>query len=84
MRGLGIRREIPIWFFVGVLLTVYGALIGGHGVYGWVTHRRDAVVLAGLHAPMWWGGILLILGLIYCVKFFPGKPTLRQGATGKH
>ncbi|MHB1856434.1 MAG: hypothetical protein ACYCPM_03270 [Acidobacteriaceae bacterium] len=73
MRGLGIRGEIPIWFFVGVLLTIYGALIGGHGVYAWITHRRDPVMLAGLHAPVWWGGILLALGLVYCVKFLPGK-----------
>ena len=84
MRSFRVPENIPIWFFVGVLLTVYGALIGGHGVYGWVTHQRDAVVLAGLHAPMWWGGILLILGLIYCVKFFPWGPTLRQDTTGKH
>lgn len=71
MRSLGVQGKIPIWFFVGVLLTIYGALIGGHGVYAWVTHKRSVVVLANLHAAVWWGGIILILGLIYCVKFFP-------------
>jgi hypothetical protein len=71
MRSFGVPGKIPIWFFVGVLLTVYGALIGGHGVYAWITHQRSTVVLANLHAAVWWGGMILILGLIYCVKFFP-------------
>jgi len=71
MRSVGVPGNIPIWFFVGVLLTIYGALIGGHGVYAWVTHERSVVVLPDLHAAVWWGGTLLILGLIYCVKFFP-------------
>ncbi|HEY5253290.1 MAG TPA: hypothetical protein VIJ53_01465 [Acidobacteriaceae bacterium] len=71
MRSLGVPGNIPIWFFVGVLLTVYGALIGGHGAYAWLTHERSATVLSNLHAAVWWGGMILILGLIYCVKFFP-------------
>ena len=29
MRGSG----IPIWFFIGVLLVIYGAMILGYGVY---------------------------------------------------
>ena len=27
------KREIPIWFFIGSLLTVYGVLILGTGIY---------------------------------------------------
>ncbi|HEX4021698.1 MAG TPA: hypothetical protein VHX63_11165 [Acidobacteriaceae bacterium] len=67
------NTNISIWFFNGVLLTLYGLLIGGYGVYEWVTHRTAPVVLAYLHAPVWWGGILLVLGIGYCVKFAPGK-----------
>ena len=33
MHGSG----IPIWFFIGVLLVVYGAMIFGYGVYEWHT-----------------------------------------------
>ena len=25
--------KIPIWFFIGVLLTIYGALIVGYGLF---------------------------------------------------
>ena len=73
MRSLRIPGNIPIWFFVGVLLTIYGALIGGHGVYAWATHERSAAVLSNLHPAAWWGGMILILGVIYCVKFFPHR-----------
>ena len=44
------KREIPIWFFIGSLLTVYGVLILGTGIYhlfvpppkasGWSTTGR--------------------------------------------
>lgn len=63
--------EIPIWFFVGLLLTIYGFLVGGYGVYELVTGHLAPVQLAHLHAPLWWGGFLLVIGLVYCVKFTP-------------
>ncbi|MGB8480384.1 MAG: hypothetical protein WCE63_16360 [Acidobacteriaceae bacterium] len=83
MRSLGVPENIPIWFFVGVLLTIYGALIGGHGVYAWLTHERSVVVLANLHAAVWWGGMILILGLFYCVKFFPKAATVSESAKAR-
>lgn len=63
--------EIPIWFFVGVLLTIYGAMIGGYGLYEVVTGHVAPVALAYLHAPLWWGAFLLAIGVLYCVKFAP-------------
>lgn len=65
--------EISIWFFIGVLLTVYGALILGYGVSELVSGHVANVVLADLHAPVWWGGCLLALGLFYGVRFRPGR-----------
>jgi hypothetical protein len=62
---------IPIWFFVGFLLLTYGFLILVSGLAEW-SHPPD-IVLADLHAPVWWGGLLFVLGLIYCVKFYPGR-----------
>ena len=64
-------REISIWFFNGVQLLLYGVLIGGYGVYEVFTHQTAPVVLARLHAPLWWGALLLISGIGYCVKFAP-------------
>ncbi len=67
------KTEVSIWFFNGVMLTIYGLMIGGYGVYELITGNLPPVVLAHLHAPLWWGGGLLALGLFYCVKFKPGK-----------
>ena len=65
--------HISIWFFIGVLLTVYGAMIFGEGVFDLATGVVPNVVLANLHAPVWWGGLLLILGLFYGIRFRPGR-----------
>lgn len=65
--------HISIWFFIGVLLTVYGAMIFGYGLYNLAVHQLPNVVLNNLHAPVWWGGLMLILGLFYCIRFRPGR-----------
>jgi len=65
--------HISIWFFIGVMLTAYGAMILGYGLYELATHQLANVVLADLHAPVWWGGLMLILGLFYGVRFRPGR-----------
>ena len=64
---------IPVWFFVGLLLLVYGFLILVSGLAGW-SHPPNTV-LAELHAPVWWGALLVILGVIYCIKYYPRRET---------
>ncbi|MBV9341293.1 MAG: hypothetical protein JO159_10455 [Acidobacteria bacterium] len=63
---------IPVWFFVGVLLLVYGVMIFVSGLAAWNNPPPD-VQLAELHAPVWWGALLIILGGTYCLLFRPGK-----------
>ncbi len=65
--------RISIWFFIGALLLAYGILILGSGIYEWIEPSESQVVLASLHAAIWWGALLLILGFAYCVRFFPRK-----------
>ncbi len=64
---------VSIWFFIGILLAVYGALILGYGIFEVATGHLANVVLANLHASLWWGGILELLGLFYTINFRPGK-----------
>jgi hypothetical protein len=71
--GAMASREISIWFFIGVLLTVYGLMILSYGIWELVTGRLADVVLANLHAPVWWGALMLVLGLFYSLRFRPGK-----------
>jgi hypothetical protein len=65
--------SLSIWFFIGVLLTAYGVLITGTGLYELASPPESPVVLANLHAPIWWGAILLVIGLFYLIRFFPRK-----------
>jgi len=30
-------------------------------------------VLAELHAPVWWGALLIVLGGVYCAAFRPRR-----------
>jgi hypothetical protein len=65
--------HISIWFFIGVLLTIYGAMIFGYGLAELITGHTANVVLANLHAPVWWGALMLGLGLFYGFRFRPGR-----------
>lgn len=64
---------ISIWFFIGIALTVNGALILGAGIWEVFHPPANPVVLFNLHANVWWGGVLLIGGLFYCIYFAPGR-----------
>ncbi len=64
---------IPVWFFVGVLFLVYGVLIFGSGLAEW-SHPLNTVE-AELHAPVWWGALLIVLGSMYSILFRPGRST---------
>ncbi len=67
------KRVISIWFFIGVLLLVYGVLILGAGVYEVFDPPARTIVLGELHAAVWWGALLIALGLFYSVRFRPGR-----------
>lgn len=62
---------IPIWFFIGILLAAYGLLILGSGVYHLFRPPLNPVALSNLHADIWWGGVILALGIFYAVRFRP-------------
>jgi hypothetical protein len=64
---------LSIWFFIGLLLLAYGILILGAGIYEYISPPEHPLVLAELHAGIWWGGLLIVMGLLYTVKFRPGR-----------
>lgn len=65
------RHAITIWFFVGILFVAYGVLILGAGVYGLFVPPN--VAMQHLHLSLWWGALLLAIGLFYSIRFRPGK-----------
>jgi hypothetical protein len=60
---------IPVWFFVGLLLAFYGVLILASGLLEWP--NPPATVLSNLHAPVWWGAVLISVGAAYAIIFRP-------------
>ena len=65
------RHIVPVWFFVGLLLLIYGCLILATGLAEW--SNPPQTILAELHAPVWWGGLLVALGGVYCYFFAPRR-----------
>lgn len=66
-------KQIPIWFFIGSIVLIYGVLITVMGLYGWLfpPAAAERVALWELHADFWWGLVLLGIGLFYVIKFKP-------------
>jgi hypothetical protein len=71
------RDSISIWFFIGVAFLVDGALILGVGLYEFVRPPQNPVVLYRLHASVWWGWFLFLLGALYCYYFAPERGSRR-------
>jgi len=56
-----------------MLLTVYGVLIMGAGIYNLFQPPARDIAMAHLHAGIWWGALLLVLGGFYVYHFYPKK-----------
>ena len=65
------HRMVPVWFFVGVILLIYGVLILATGIYEF--SHPPATVLAYLHPAIWWGALLTIVGGVYVYLYLPRK-----------
>jgi hypothetical protein len=65
------HRMIPVWFFVGVILLIYGLIILGTGIYEF--SNPPPTVLARLHPAVWWGTLLTIIGGVYVYLYMPKK-----------
>lgn len=70
--------SISIWFFIGISLLVNGLLILGAGLYQLVRPPLNPVVLFDLHANVWWGALLVVLGGVYCIKFSPSRTRTKR------
>lgn len=68
------EHGLSIWFFVGLMLTVYGIIILIANIQALFSPVRNAnVVLAGLHSGIWWGILLILLGILFLILHWPGK-----------
>jgi len=64
-------RIIPVWFFVGLLLAIYGVLILASGLAEWST--PSTTILGEYHAPVWWGALMTVIGVAYIAAYRPRR-----------
>jgi hypothetical protein len=68
-------RSVSICFFIGISLLINGVLILGAGLYEY-SHPpapEAQVVLFQLHASVWWGGLLTLIGGLYSCWYAPSR-----------
>jgi hypothetical protein len=63
-----------IWYLVGLLLLVMGALVLLAGIIDLLNPPATPKVLAGLHPNLWWGGIMVAAGALF---YFTQRKRLR-------
>jgi hypothetical protein len=56
------RQPLSIWFFIGLLVIVYGFLIMGAGCWGLFFPPEHPVVMEGLHMDLWWSALMIVFG----------------------
>jgi FtsH-binding integral membrane protein len=62
---------IPVWFFIGATLLIYGVLILGNSLI--YISQPPTTVLGELRPQIWWGAILILIGGVYVYLFRPGR-----------
>jgi hypothetical protein len=62
---------LPVWFFIGILLTVYGVIILFTSIADY--SQPTTVVLAHYHPGIFGGVLLLLIGGFYIYWFWPGR-----------
>ena len=60
------HHMLPVWFFIGVVLLIYGVMIFAQGIYE-LSHPVGTV-LENLHAAIWWGAFMAVVGIIFVQK----------------
>ena len=70
------EHGLSIWFFVGGMLTIYGIIIFIANIPAFAPAGGNPhVVLEELHSGLWWGIVLLLIGLLFLKLHWPGKHT---------
>jgi len=54
-------EPLPIWFFVGVILAVYGVLV----ILAGLIYPTASTVLAHTRPALWWGAVMIVAGALF-------------------
>lgn len=70
------HHMLPVWFFIGLLLTIYGVIILITSIVDW--SQPSQAVLSQYHPGLWGGIVLLLIGGFYVLRFRPRPPSGRN------
>ncbi|HNR40478.1 MAG TPA: hypothetical protein PKN61_15690 [Acidobacteriota bacterium] len=54
-----------IWFFVGLMLLVMGAIVTAAGAWQLARPPAAPKVLAQYHPSLWWGLVMMVFGGVF-------------------
>lgn len=74
------REPFSIWWFAGLLMLAYGVVILLTGLWELAHPLPNPPALNQLHPPIWWGGLLTVVGLWYLIHFRPRHSAERSHA----
>jgi hypothetical protein len=69
------EHMLPVWFFIGILISVYGIIIFFTALIDW--SQPSAAVLSQLHPGFWGGIVLMLIGGFYVLRFRPRRKKRR-------
>ena len=55
----------PIWYFVGLMLSTMGIVVLTAGIANYLNPPARVTVLSGLNPGLWWGMVMIVVGLIF-------------------
>ncbi len=67
------RKMKSIWFLVGLMLLSMGVIILVSGIYYYVHPIQGRTALSHLHPDLWWGGIMVVAGLLFVITQWKSK-----------
>jgi hypothetical protein len=65
------HHMLPVWFFIGLLLSIYGVIILTTSLMDW--SHPSAAVLSQYRPGVWGGIVLLLIGGFYVLRFRPRR-----------
>ena len=58
------REMISIWFWVGLMLGIYGLIILGMGIH-YAIEPETATATAAYNPSLWWGAVMTVFGVVF-------------------
>lgn len=63
------KKEMKsIWFLVGIVMFSIGIIVLTAGVYYLVEPMDQNIKMSSLHTNIWWGLVIITIGLVYILS----------------